>query len=93
MGRDVKLLFYLQAPAVDVVAVSLPDLYAIALHNLKADETLFTLKCEERLTSLAFRLDNFPILVGGSENGSIFMWDLESECLFLQHHFRLEDES
>ena len=64
----------------DVVAVSLPDVYSIALHNLKADETLFTLKCEERLTSLAFRTDNFPVLVGGSENGSLFMWDLESKC-------------
>ncbi|CAG7734965.1 unnamed protein product [Allacma fusca] len=68
-----------QAPAVDVVAVSLPDKQSIALHNLKLDHTLFVLKCEERISCLGFRTDNVPVLVAGTENGSLFMWDLERQ--------------
>lgn len=68
----------MQTPAVDVVAIALADKRVI-LHNIRSDDTLMKFNCIEEPMSLAFRLDGPPILITASPQGSITLWDLESD--------------
>ena len=69
------------APALDIVAIGLED-GRIIMHNLKFDETLFTLKQDwGMVTALSFRLDNAARLLSGSALGHIALWDLEERFM------------
>ena len=74
-----------QAPAVDVVAVGLAS-GDIVLHNLKFDETVMKFKQDwGPVTSLAFRSDGAPVMITGSTQGHLAIWDLEQQILVYQH--------
>lgn len=74
-----------QAPAVDVVAVGLAS-GDIVLHNLKFDETVMKFKQEwGPITALTFRTDGAPIMITGSTQGHLAIWDLEQQALVQQH--------
>ncbi|XP_046440161.1 WD repeat-containing protein 36-like [Daphnia pulex] len=74
-----------QAPAVDVVAVGLAS-GEMCLHNLKFDETLIKFKQDwGPITALTFRTDGAPIMITGSSQGHLAIWDLEQQTLVQQH--------
>lgn len=74
-----------QAPAVDVVAVGLAS-GDIILHNLKFDETVLKFKQDwGPVTALTFRSDGAPIMITGSTQGNLAIWDLEQQTLVHQH--------
>lgn len=74
-----------QAPAVDVVAVGLAS-GDIMLHNLKFDETVVKFRQEwGPITALTFRTDGAPIMITGSTQGHLAVWDLEQQTLVHQH--------
>lgn len=74
-----------QAPAVDVVAVGLAS-GEICIHNLKFDETIMKFKQEwGPITALTFRTDGAPIMITGSTQGHLAIWDLEQQALVQQH--------
>ncbi|XP_043225558.1 WD repeat-containing protein 36-like [Amphibalanus amphitrite] len=73
-----------QAPAVDVMAVGLASGEMI-LHNLRFDETLMRFQQEwGPVTSLAFRTDGQPVMISGSTQGHVALWDLEERKLLGQ---------
>ncbi|XP_037086803.1 LOW QUALITY PROTEIN: WD repeat-containing protein 36-like [Pollicipes pollicipes] len=73
-----------QAPAVDVAAVGLAS-GDVILHNLRFDETLMRFQQEwGPVTSLAFRTDGQPVMVSGSTQGHVALWDLEERKLLGQ---------
>lgn len=73
-----------QAPTVDVVGIGLKN-GRIIIHNLKFDETLMEFQQEWGIvTTLAFRLDDSPLLISGTMNGHIILWDLEGRKVFSQ---------
>ncbi|GAB6028898.1 WD repeat-containing protein 36 [Chamberlinius hualienensis] len=79
-----------QSPAVDVVAIGLAD-GRIILHNLKHDVNVVKFMQDwGPVTALSFRSDNEPILVSGSTEGHIAIWNLEEKRLQTQmrnaHH-------
>jgi U3 small nucleolar RNA-associated protein 21 len=74
-----------QAPAVDVVAVGLAS-GEMFLHNLKFDETVMKFKQDwGPITALTFRTDGAPIMITGSSQGHLAIWDLEQQTLVQQH--------
>lgn len=75
-GADVTCLA--QAPVVDVAAVGLAS-GVVALHNLRADVTLFHVThAGGAATAAAFRTDGAaPVLATGGSAGSIAFWDLD----------------
>jgi U3 small nucleolar RNA-associated protein 21 len=74
-----------QAPAVNVIAVGLAS-GDIILHNLKFDETVLKFRQEwGPVTALTFRTDGPPIMVSGSTQGHLAIWDLEQQILVSQH--------
>ena len=74
-----------QAPAVDVVAIGLAS-GEILLHNLKFDETVVKFRQEwGPITALTFRTDGAPIMITGSTQGHLAVWDLEQQTLVHQH--------
>lgn len=76
-----------QAPAVDVVAVGLAS-GELILHNLKFDENLMKFKQEwGPITALTFRTDGAPIMITGSSQGHLAIWDLEQQTLVQQHRY------
>lgn len=73
-----------QAPAIDVVAVGLAS-GDVMLHNLKFDETVMKFRQEwGPITSLTFRTDGAPIMITGSTQGHLAIWDLEQQSLIHQ---------
>lgn len=74
-----------QAPAIDVVAVGLAS-GEIILHNLKFDESIVKFNQEwGPITALCFRTDGAPIMISGSTQGHLAIWDLEKKALLQQH--------
>ncbi|XP_072950068.1 WD repeat-containing protein 36 [Epargyreus clarus] len=67
------------APAVDVVAIALAN-RKILLHNIRYDETIMEFVHDWGMVScLSFRLDQAPVMVSGSTQGHIVVWDLEEK--------------
>ncbi|XP_049871276.1 WD repeat-containing protein 36 [Pectinophora gossypiella] len=67
------------APAVDVVAIALAN-GKIILHNLRYDQMVVDFTHDwGMVSSLSFRLDGVPVMVTGSTEGHIVMWDLEEK--------------
>lgn len=62
----------------------------IVFQNVKADETLFTLKASKRPTVMSFSKVDYPLLATGDELGNITLWDLKEKKLYSQllgaHH-------
>ncbi|KAJ8724401.1 hypothetical protein PYW08_015875 [Mythimna loreyi] len=72
------------APAIDVVAVGLAN-GKIVLHNLKFDQSVMEFIHDWGMVSaLSFRLDGAPVMVTGSSEGHIVMWDLEEKRVLSQ---------
>lgn len=73
-----------QAPAPDVMAIGLAD-GRIILHNLKFDETVVEFKQDwGKVTGISFRTDGNPVMVTGSEQGHVALWDLKERRLSSQ---------
>lgn len=64
------------SPVVDVVAIGYLD-GSIVLHNLKFDETVTSLRQEEKVSGLSFRTDGTPHMASSGPSGDIVFWDLE----------------
>ena len=76
-----------QAPAIDVVAVGLAS-GDIILHNIKFDQSIVKFRQEwGPITSLTFRTDGAPIMITGSTQGHLAIWDLEQQTLVHQHRY------
>lgn len=72
------------APAVDVVAIALAN-GKIILHNLRYDRSVIDFTHDWGMVScLSFRLDGVPVMVTGSTEGHIVMWDLEEKRVMSQ---------
>lgn len=72
------------APAVDVVAIGLAS-GKIVLHNLKFNKIVMEFVHDwGRVSTLSFRLDGAPVMVTGSSQGHIVMWDLEERRVLSQ---------
>ncbi|XP_048477573.1 WD repeat-containing protein 36 [Plutella xylostella] len=72
------------APAVDVVAIALAN-GKILLHNLLYDQTITDFTHDwGQVSSLSFRMDGVPVMVTGSTDGHIVMWDLEERRVMSQ---------
>lgn len=72
------------APAIDVVAIALAN-GKIILHNLRYDQSIMDFTHDWGMIScLSFRLDGVPIMVTGSTEGHIVMWDLEEKRVLSQ---------
>ncbi|KAL4707333.1 hypothetical protein ACJJTC_019871 [Scirpophaga incertulas] len=72
------------APAVDVVAIALES-GKIILHNLRRDQSIFEFIHDwGQVSCLSFRLDGAPVMVSGSTEGHIVMWDLEERKVMSQ---------
>ncbi|KAL0589873.1 hypothetical protein ABG067_002098 [Albugo candida] len=72
-----------QSPAVDVVAIGLAD-GRVMIHNLQYDQLLMEFKQESKATAIAFQSDasaSIPIMVSGSFNGDIAVWNLQRQRL------------
>nr|CCA23859.1 conserved hypothetical protein [Albugo laibachii Nc14]CCA24043.1 conserved hypothetical protein [Albugo laibachii Nc14] len=72
-----------QSPAVDVVAIALAD-GRVMIHNLQYDQLLMEFKQESKATAIAFQTDttaSIPIMVTGSANGDIAVWNLQRQRL------------
>lgn len=74
--RKSSVTFIEPSPVVDVAAIGYLD-GTIVLHNLKYDETVATLRQEEKVAGLSFRTDGTPHLVSSGPSGDIIVWDLE----------------
>ena len=84
-GWNSQITILEQAPAVDVMAIGLAS-GDIVLHNLKFDETVMKFKQEwGPITALTFRTDGAPIMITGSTQGHLAIWDLEQQALVQQH--------
>lgn len=82
-GWGCAVLQLVQSPALDVIGIGLLS-GDIILHNIKFDETVVKFHQEwGPVSSLSFRTD-CPILVSGTPNGRIVMWDLEKRKVFSQ---------
>ncbi|XP_045767748.1 WD repeat-containing protein 36 [Maniola jurtina] len=67
------------APAIDVVAISLAN-GRIILHNIRYDQIVMEfLQDWGKVSCLSFRMDGVPLMVTGSTNGNLVMWDLEEK--------------
>ncbi|XP_047026043.1 WD repeat-containing protein 36 [Helicoverpa zea] len=83
-GWDSAVTVTEPAPAVDVVAVGLAN-GKIVLRNLKFDQTVMEFVHDWGMVSaLSFRLDGAPVMVTGSSEGHIVMWDLEEQRVLSQ---------
>lgn len=72
------------APAVDVIAIALAN-GKIILHNLRFDEKVMEFMHDwGMVSSLSFRMDGVPIMVTGSTEGHIVLWDLEEKRVMSQ---------
>lgn len=65
-----------QSPNMDVFAFSLTD-GRVVMHNVRTDETLFSLQHPSPINDMSFRLDGPPQFAVGLENGSLIVWDLD----------------
>ena len=84
-GWESPITILEQAPAIDVVAVGLAS-GEIILHNLKFDESIVKFNQEwGPITALCFRTDGAPIMITGSTQGHLAIWDLEKKALLQQH--------
>lgn len=73
-----------QAPAVDVVGIGLTsgDIY---IHNIKYDETVMRFTQDwGPVTALAFRTDGAPVMISGSTEGHLAIWNLDDKRLSSQ---------
>ena len=77
-GWGSAVLALAQSPALDVMGVGLAD-GRVLLHNLKTDTCLlsFAHDAGDAVRCLAFRTDQQPWLVSGSERGHLHVWHLE----------------
>lgn len=72
------------APAVDVVAIAFGN-GKIVLHNLRYDQKIVEFVHDwGQVSSLSFRLDGVPVMMTGSTEGHIVMWDLEERRVMSQ---------
>ncbi|KAJ2715236.1 rRNA-processing protein utp21 [Coemansia spiralis] len=69
-----------QAPAIDVLALGLLD-GRVLLHNVKLDRPVMQLAQEGRVTAIAFRTDDVPMMATSSAEGDVALWDLENRRL------------
>ncbi|KAJ2782291.1 rRNA-processing protein utp21 [Coemansia javaensis] len=69
-----------QAPALDVLAVGLVD-GRVVLHNIKQDRAVMQLAQEGRVTAVAFRTDDVPMMATANDSGDVALWDLDSRRL------------
>lgn len=65
-----------QSPDPDVCAFALAD-GRVVMHNVRTDETLFSLQHPSPINDMSFRLDGPPQFAVGLENGSLIVWDLD----------------
>ncbi|CCG80725.1 Uncharacterized WD repeat-containing protein C1672.07 [Taphrina deformans PYCC 5710] len=73
------------APVVDVIAVGLLD-GSIFVYHLRADERMYKLRQEGRVTSITFRTDGIQTMASANDTGAIALWDLEKSKI--QHVMR-----
>ncbi|KAJ2804265.1 rRNA-processing protein utp21 [Coemansia helicoidea] len=69
-----------QAPAIDVLALGLLD-GRVLLHNVKLDRPVMQLAQEGRVTAIAFRTDDVPMMATSSAEGDVALWDLDNRRL------------
>ncbi|KAJ1729073.1 rRNA-processing protein utp21 [Coemansia biformis] len=69
-----------QAPAIDVLALGLLD-GRVLLHNVKLDRAVMQLAQEGRVTAIAFRTDDVPMMATSSAEGDVALWDLNNRRL------------
>lgn len=87
---DCKIDVIESAPAIDVIAIGLAD-GLIVLLNLKFDEMIMQFKQDwGPATSITFRTDNQPLMITGSANGQIVVWNLEEKVIFTQFQAHTE---
>ncbi|CAG9579734.1 unnamed protein product [Danaus chrysippus] len=78
-GWDSPVTVTEAAPAIDVVAIALAN-GKIILHNLRYDQEVMEFIHDwGRVSCLSFRMDGVPIMVTGSTQGHLVMWDLEEK--------------
>ena len=65
-----------QSPNMDVLAFALED-GRVVFHNIRTDETIFSLQHPSPINDMSFRLDGPPQFAVGLENGSLIVWDLD----------------
>lgn len=83
-GWDSAITVLEPAPAVDVVAIALSN-GKIILHNLRYDKIVMEFVHDwGMVSSLSFRLDGVPVMVTGSSQGHIVLWDLEERRVLSQ---------
>lgn len=91
-----KITNLIQSPVIDVVAIGYQN-GLVLLHDLKRDESLFSVKIEGGLSdsnsSISFRTDNRLHTMAISNNvGDISIFDLDSELPNLDQEVDSEDE-
>ena len=69
-----------QSPSLDVIAIGLMD-GAIHLHDIKFDRPVLRFTQDSPVTCLSFRSDGEAVLVSGSGEGQLSVWDLDKERL------------
>lgn len=73
-----------QAPAIDVIGIGLSsgDIY---IHNIKYDEVVMRFTQDwGPVTALAFRTDGAPVMISGSTEGHLAVWNLDDKRLSTQ---------
>lgn len=81
-----KILILVQAPAIDVAAIGLQN-GGIIVMNLKFEETIMKLTQDwGPVTSITFRTDGHPIMLSGSTNGQVTLWNLEEQIIVSTLH-------
>ncbi|KAI8826544.1 WD40-repeat-containing domain protein [Fimicolochytrium jonesii] len=72
------IVYFTQAPAVDVVAIGLLD-GSTVLHNIRADVEIMRLKQDGKVTAISFRTDEKQHMVTASISGDLTVWDLSKQ--------------
>ncbi|XP_055327794.1 WD repeat-containing protein 36-like [Paramacrobiotus metropolitanus] len=73
-----------QSPALDVLACGLAN-GQIVLHNIKTDTTIMKFRQEwGSVSSITFRTDGPPLMITGSDEGHLVVWNLETQRLASQ---------
>ncbi|KAI6656434.1 WD repeat-containing protein 36-like isoform X2 [Oopsacas minuta] len=79
-GWSSPVLALEQSPSLDVIAIGLMD-GTIHLHDIKFDQPVLRFSQDSPVTCLSFRQDGESVLVSGSKEGQLSVWDLEKERL------------
>jgi len=76
-GFDSTITQIVQSTVQDIFAFACAD-GKLVLHNVRTDETIFTLQHSSPISALSFRLDGPPHLCVGLMSGDFIVWDLST---------------